>query len=60
VFAVPRSTASCRSGPNRRIVVSLDEPKVVAAADGDPVELRSPLEIECLPRALRVLVPQSP
>jgi diacylglycerol kinase family enzyme len=40
-----------------RFVVSLDEHDVVAAADGDPVELRSPLELESLPGALRVLVP---
>jgi diacylglycerol kinase family enzyme len=54
---LPTSWVDCEG---LRFVVSLDEPKVVAAADGDPVELRSPLEIECLPRALRVLVPQSP
>jgi len=44
-----------RSG--QRFAISLDERDVVAAADGEPIELRSPLEIECLPLALRVLVP---
>jgi diacylglycerol kinase family enzyme len=42
-----------------RFVVELEEPEVVAAADGEPVELRSPLEVECLPGALRVLAPVS-
>jgi diacylglycerol kinase family enzyme len=40
-----------------RFVVTLDERPVTAATDGEPVELESPLEIECLPRALRVLAP---
>jgi diacylglycerol kinase family enzyme len=40
-----------------RFVLSLDERRVVAAADGDPIELESPLEVESLPRALRVLLP---
>lgn len=38
-----------------RFVISLDEQSVVAAADGEPVQLEPPLEIECLPQALRVL-----
>ena len=42
-----------------RFLASLDERDVIAAADGEPIELRSPLEIESLPRALRVLVPAS-
>ena len=41
-----------------RLVLSLDEQEVIGATDGEPIELRSPLEIECLPRALRVLVPR--
>lgn len=40
-----------------RLVLSLEEHDLIAAADGDPLHLRSPLEVECLPRALRVLVP---
>jgi diacylglycerol kinase family enzyme len=40
-----------------RFVVRLDRRSVGAAVDGEPVELESPLEIECLPRALRVLRP---
>lgn len=40
-----------------RFVVSLEQPDVIGATDGEPIELRSPLEIECLPRALRILVP---
>jgi diacylglycerol kinase family enzyme len=40
-----------------RFVFSLEERKIIAAIDGEPVELASPLEVECLPRALRVLVP---
>jgi diacylglycerol kinase family enzyme len=46
-----------RDGP--RFVISLDEPDVIGATDGEPIELRTPLELECLPRALRVLVPGS-
>jgi diacylglycerol kinase family enzyme len=30
---------------------------VLAAADGEPLAVRSPLELECRPRALRLLVP---
>jgi diacylglycerol kinase family enzyme len=40
-----------------RFVVSLDERRAIGAMDGEPVELDPPLEIECLPRALRVLAP---
>ena len=40
-----------------RFLLALEEPKVIAATDGEPIELESPLEVECLPRALRVLVP---
>jgi diacylglycerol kinase family enzyme len=40
-----------------RLLLTLEEPKVIAATDGEPIELESPLEVECLPRALRVLVP---
>lgn len=43
-----------------RFVVSLDERRVIGATDGEPVELEPPLEIECLPRALRVLGPARP
>lgn len=42
-----------------RFLISLEGRDANAAADGEPIELRSPLEIECLPRALRVLVPAS-
>jgi diacylglycerol kinase family enzyme len=42
-----------------RFVISLEERVINAAADGEPIELQSPLEIECLPRALRLLVPRS-
>jgi diacylglycerol kinase family enzyme len=40
-----------------RFVLTLEERDVVGATDGEPVRLRSPLEVECLPRALRVLRP---
>jgi diacylglycerol kinase family enzyme len=40
-----------------RFVLSLAERRIVAATDGEPVELEPPLEVECLPRALRVLGP---
>jgi diacylglycerol kinase family enzyme len=40
-----------------RFQIELEEPRVEAAADGEPVVLESPLEFEILPRALRVLVP---
>src|SRR5438309_4943396 len=44
-----------RSG--RQLRLELGRPVVLAAADGEPLTLRSPLEFECLPRALRLLVP---
>jgi diacylglycerol kinase family enzyme len=44
-----------RSGPRFRL--DLGRPEVIAAADGEPVTLRAPLEVESLPRALRLLVP---
>lgn len=40
-----------------RLVLSLDQRRFVGATDGEPVELESPLEFECLPKALRVLAP---
>lgn len=40
-----------------RFVLSLEEREIIGATDGEPIELHPPLEIECLPRALRVLVP---
>lgn len=42
-----------------RFVLALEEDRTVAAIDGEPVELESPVEIECLPQALRVLVPRA-
>lgn len=42
-----------------RFVLSLEERVIIGATDGEPVELQPPLEIESLPRALRVLVPRS-
>jgi diacylglycerol kinase family enzyme len=44
-----------RASPQFRI--ELDRAHVVAAADGEPIMLESPLEVESLPQALRVLVP---
>jgi diacylglycerol kinase family enzyme len=41
----------------RQLRLELGRPIVLAAADGEPLTLRSPLEFECLPRALRLLVP---
>ena len=46
-----------RAAPRFRIEV--DGPRVVAAADGEPLTLEAPLEVECPPRALRVLVPRA-
>ena len=40
-----------------RFVIELEQRDVTGATDGEPIDLRSPLEIECVPRALRVLVP---
>jgi diacylglycerol kinase family enzyme len=37
--------------------IELAQPQVRAAIDGEPVTLSSPLELESLPHALRVLVP---
>ena len=45
-----------RSGGRFR--VDLAAADVQAAVDGEPVELRSPLELELLPRALRLLLPR--
>ena len=44
-----------RSG--RRFRIELDAPRVRAAVDGEPAVLEPPLEVESLPRALRVLLP---
>ncbi|HET7128858.1 MAG TPA: diacylglycerol kinase family protein [Gaiellaceae bacterium] len=41
-----------------RFVVSLEERDVIGATDGEPIELQPPLEIECLPGALRILMPR--
>ena len=41
----------------RELVVELDRARVRAAADGEPLELESPLRFELEPRALRVLLP---
>ncbi|HEY2777387.1 MAG TPA: diacylglycerol kinase family protein [Gaiellaceae bacterium] len=41
-----------------RFVIAPEEREIIAATDGEPVELESPLEVEILPRALRVLVPR--
>src|SRR5919197_5077154 len=46
-----------RSGDRLRL--ELGRPVVLAAADGEPLTLRSPLELECLPRALRLLMPDT-
>jgi diacylglycerol kinase family enzyme len=40
-----------------RFALAPEEAKIVAATDGEPIELESPLDVECLPRALRILVP---
>ena len=40
-----------------RFVLSPEESRILAATDGEPIELESPIELECLARALRVLVP---
>jgi diacylglycerol kinase family enzyme len=44
-----------RSGQQLRL--ELGRPVLLAAADGEPLTLRPPLELDCLPRALRLLVP---
>jgi len=41
-----------------RFRIELPRASVLAAIDGEPVELESPLELESLPQALRVLLPQ--
>ena len=40
-----------------RFTIELAQPQIRAAIDGEPVMLSTPLELESLPRALRVLVP---
>jgi diacylglycerol kinase family enzyme len=40
-----------------RFRIEFDQPEVVAATDGEPLTLRPPLEVECVPKALRVLLP---
>ena len=47
-----------RSAP--RFVVELDDARVQAAADGEPLELEPPIQFESLAGALRVLVPSRP
>jgi diacylglycerol kinase family enzyme len=47
-----------RVGPSFRI--ELDRPHVKAAIDGEPVTIEAPLELESMPAALRVLVPERP
>jgi diacylglycerol kinase family enzyme len=42
----------------RRFTIELPAPRVRAAVDGEPVVLQTPLDLESLPRALRVLVPR--
>jgi len=44
-----------RSGSSFQL--ELDRDESIAAADGEPLTLRSPLELECLPGALRLLLP---
>jgi diacylglycerol kinase family enzyme len=41
-----------------RFRIELPRGRVPAAIDGEPVTLDSPLELESLPQALRVLLPQ--
>jgi diacylglycerol kinase family enzyme len=45
-----------KTAPSFRIEVP--EPRVRAAIDGEPVLLHSPLELESVPQALRVLLPE--
>jgi diacylglycerol kinase family enzyme len=40
-----------------KFTIELDRPHVQVAADGEPVLLEAPLELESLPRALRVRLP---
>ena len=47
-----------RVGP--RFTIELGQKRIKAAIDGEPVTLDTPLELESLPRALRVLVPGTP
>ena len=44
-----------RIGP--RFTIELGRPRIAAAIDGEPVVLELPLELESLPRALRILLP---
>jgi diacylglycerol kinase family enzyme len=44
-----------RSGSSFRL--ELDRDEAIAAADGEPLTFSSPLELECLPGALRLLLP---
>jgi diacylglycerol kinase family enzyme len=41
----------------RSFQLEIDDHRVIAAADGEPLTLEPPLKLECLPRALRILVP---
>lgn len=43
------------AGPDFRI--ELDTPGVRAAVDGEPLGFESPLDVRCVPKSLRVLVP---
>jgi diacylglycerol kinase family enzyme len=50
-----RSNWEERTAP--RFVLDTSAQRVRAAVDGEPVELETPLELRCEPRALRVLLP---
>ena len=41
-----------------RFRIELPRASIRAAIDGEPVRLESPIELESLPQALRVLLPQ--
>jgi diacylglycerol kinase family enzyme len=42
-----------------RFHIELDRPRLLVAADGETLTLEVPLEVECLPQMLRVLLPES-
>jgi diacylglycerol kinase family enzyme len=52
---LPRSWEERRA---RRFAVDADAPSLEAAVDGEPVRVRTPLELAVEPRALRLLVPE--
>jgi diacylglycerol kinase family enzyme len=54
---LPRSWEERRA---ERFSIDADSPSLEAAVDGEPIRLRTPVELRIEPRALRLLLPKAP